>query len=574
MKKLVSTLLIGAMTASLLAGCGSTTAANSSSAAAGTAAATGSGNALKLCLASEPDHLDPALNSSVDGACLAVNSFAGLYRDKKDGGYELALAAAEPTVSDDGLTYTITIKDGLKWSDGSALTAKDFEYSWKRAANPDTASDYAYLYDNFAKGSDGLIDVKASDDGKTLTWKLQAPCSYMISLLAFPVFMPVPQAAVEAASDWKTNPGSWASEAGFVTSGAYTLKEWKHNESMVYVKNPNYYDAANVTMDELDFMLSSDDTAMLAAYNAGDLDFIDSVPNDEIASLKDKDDFHVVDNLGTYYVGFNVNSKLFDGKTPEEADNMRLAFNYLIDRQTIVDKIGQCGQKAATSFIPAGMSDGNGGEFKKNDADYTFPVDDGYYKAEVNIDKAVELLTKAGFKFDDKNMLSADTPINITYLTNDGTGHVAIAQQIQQDFAQIGITMDIQQEDWQTFLNDRKSGNFDVAREGWLADYDDPINMIEMFSSDSGNNDMQLGKDSTSSAPDWKEYDNLVTEIRSDSDLKDREAKLHQAEDMLMATGAVVPIYYYNDLFMQKTNVDGIFCTLFGSKYFMYATKQ
>jgi oligopeptide/dipeptide ABC transporter ATP-binding protein len=224
--------------------------------------------ATEQCAAECPQLTDRG-NGSVDGACLAANSFVGLYTFDKDGKIQPALADGDPQVSDDGLTYTVTLKDGLKWSDGSALTAKDFEYSWKRAADPNTASDYAYLmvtYDDngkldpaaslFAAADDGSIDVKASDDGKTLTWKLQAPCSYMISLLAFPVFMPVPQAAVEAASDWKTNPGSWASEAGFVTSGAYTLKEWKHNESMVYVKNPNYYDAANVTMDELDFMLS------------------------------------------------------------------------------------------------------------------------------------------------------------------------------------------------------------------------------------------------------------------------------------------------------------------------------
>lgn len=449
---------------------------------------------LKINLASEPDHLDPALNTSVDGACLAANSFVGLYTTDKDGQNVPALADGEAQVSDDGLTYTVTLKDGLKWSDGSDLTAKDFEYSWKRAANPDTASDYSYLYDIFAINDDGSIMVSASDDGKTLTWTLSAPCTYMTSLLAFPVFMPVPQASVEGAADADTNPGSWAMEAGFVTNGAYTLKEWNHNESMVYVKNPYFYDADNVTMDEIDCMLSADDTAILGAYNAGDLDFIDTVPNDEIATLKSQSDFYVVPNLGTYYVGFNVNSDLFSGMTADQASSMRKGLGYLIDRQMIVDNIGQCEQEVATSFIPIGMSDGHGGEFKTNDDAYTYPVDNGYYAPEVDVDKAVELLKEAGFEFDDNNMLSASTPIDITYLTNDGTGHVAIAQQIQQDFAQIGITMTIEQEDWQTFLNDRKGGNFDVAREGWLADYDDPINMLELFTSESGNNDMQLGK--------------------------------------------------------------------------------
>ena len=583
MKKLTATLLAGTMAVSLLAGCGSTAAPADTAPAADASAETTAdapaaeaetsgnpSNVLRLCLASEPDHLDPALNSSVDGACLASNSFVGLYTSAEDGSIVPALADGEPEVSEDGLTYTVTMKDGLKWSDGTELTAKDFEYSWKRAADPKTASDYGYLFDLFARNGDEL-DVTASEDGKTITWKLTAPCPYMMSLLAFPVFMPVPQFAVEAAPDWETNPGAWAMEAGFVSNGAFTLKEWNHDESMVYVKNPNFYDADNVKLEELHFILSADDTAILAAYNAGDLDYIDSVPNDEISTLKEQPDFKVAENLGTYYVAFNVNSKLFDGKTPEQANAMRLAFNYLIDRDYIVENIGQTNQQPATSYIPAGMSDGNGGEFKANDADYTFPVEDGYYALDTSIDEAVALLKEAGYEFDENNMLSDATPLSITYLTNDGSGHVAIAQAIQQDLATVGIQMDIQQEDWQTFLNDRKNGNFDVAREGWLADYDDPINMLEMFASNSGNNDPQFGVNPTSAAPDWSKYDELITKIKAETDLVAREKMMHEAEDMLMATGAVVPIYYYNDLYMQKTNVDGIYATIFGTKYFMYA---
>ncbi len=439
---------------------------------------------MHINLASEPDHLDPALNSSVDGAALAANSFVGLYTYDADGKVVPALADGDPEISDDNLTYTVKMKKDLKWSDGSTLNANDIIYSWQRAADPKTASDYAYLFDVFAKNDDGTPVCSAPDDN-TVTFTLTAPCPYIMSLLAFPVFMPVQKAAVEAADPDGSNPGAWASEAGFVSNGAYTLKSWKHNESMVYVKNPNFYDADNVSVDELDFMLSADDTAILAAYQSGDLDYADTVPNGEIQNLKDKPDFHVIPNMGTYYVGFNVNSKMFDGKTVDQANAMRRAISLLIDRQYIIDTIGQTEQQAATSFIPAGMSDGHGGVFKENDSDYTFPVDDGYYKdlsadQEGNTAKAIELLKSAGFKFDDNNQLSADTPLHINYLTNQGTGHEGIAQAIQQDLSAVGITMDISVEDWQTFLNDRKQGNFDVAREGWLADYDDPINMLEM----------------------------------------------------------------------------------------------
>ena len=450
---------------------------------------------LKINLASEPAKVDPALNSSVDGACLAVNMFEGLYTYDAEG--QLQPALAENTeVSEDGLTYTFTLRDGLKWSDGTDLTAKDFEYSWKRAAAPETGADYGYMFDAIAKTEDGTLDVTASEDGKTLTVKLVAPCAYFLDLAAFPAYLPVPQAQVEAAEGWETNPGAWAAEAGFVTNGAYTMTAWTHEESMVLTKNDNYWRADEVTIPEIDLMLSADDTAILSAYNAGNLDFADTVPTNEIASLMGNEDFHVIDNLGTYYAAFNVNSPIFDGKTVDQAIAMRKAFAILIDRPYIVETVGQTGQKVATSYIPAGMADGNGGTFKENGAAYTFPVEDGYYPEEVQdaaIDEAIALLEYAGFKFDG-DKLSAETPINITYLTNDGTGHIGVAQIMQQDFAEIGINMTIDTREWNVFLDERKQGNFDFAREGWLADFNDPINMLEMWTSDSGNNDCQFGR--------------------------------------------------------------------------------
>ena len=449
---------------------------------------------LKINLASEPAKVDPALNSSVDGACLAVNMFEGLYTYDKDGNLQPALAE-NTEISEYGMTYTFTLRDGLKWSDGTDLTAKDFEYAWKRAAAPETAADYGYMFDAIAKNADGALDVVASEDGKTLTVKLVAPCAYFLDLAAFPAYLPVPQAQVEAAAGWETNPGAWAAEAGFVTNGAYTMTSWKHEESMVLTKNDNYWRADEVTIPEIDLMLSADDTAIFSAYNSGDLDFADTVPTNEIASIMDNPDFHVIDNLGTYYAAFNVNSPIFEGKTVDQAIAMRKAFAILIDRPYIVETVGQTGQKVATSYIPAGMADGNGGTFKENGA-YKFPVGDGYYPEEVQdaaIDEAIALLEYAGFKFED-GKLSAETPLNITYLTNDGTGHIGVAQIMQQDFAEIGINMTIDKREWNVFLDERKQGNFDFAREGWLADFNDPINMLEMWTSDSGNNDCQFGR--------------------------------------------------------------------------------
>jgi peptide/nickel transport system substrate-binding protein/oligopeptide transport system substrate-binding protein len=447
-------------------------------------------NTLRLNLASEPDHLDPALNSSVDGACLAANSFSGLYTYDSEG--KTVPACAESyVVSDDGLKYTVTLKEGLKWSDGSDLTAADFEYSWKRAAADETAADYAYMFSGFV-GYPNELAVTATD-ATTLEFELTAPCAYMEDLMAFPTFFPVKQAAVEGYADYKTSPGGWCQESGFVSNGAYVCTGWDHQVSMTYEKNPYWFDADKVTVEKLEYMLSADDTAIYAAYNAGNLDFADSVPTDEVATLKSNPEFHIVDELGTYYVSFNAKSDIFKDKTPEQAACMREAFTILIDRDYICENIGQTGQLPANSFIPIGMADGNGGIFKEDTTGGSYDPMAITEDQEATVARAIELLEAAGFKFVD-GKLSPDTPIQLEYLTNSTSGHVAIAESIQQDLGAIGIELSIQQQDWNVFLEERKAGNFDFARNGWIADFNDPINMLEMWTTNSGNNDCQFGR--------------------------------------------------------------------------------
>lgn len=439
---------------------------------------------LSIYMASEPDHIDPALNSTVDGGCLAVNSFEGLMRYNADG--ELEPACAESyEVSEDGLTYTFTMRDGLKWSNGADLTAKDFEYSWKRFANPDTAADYSYLCAMFAGYDEtkGLADddVVASEDGKTLTVKLASVTPYFLDLCAFPTFFPVYQDVVDNNADWANDAGD-----NFVTNGAFTLKEWNHDSSMVYVKNPNYWDAANVNVDTMNVMLTSDDVSAYTAYQNGDLDFIDSIPTAEVEAAKKTDEFYTVDNLGTYYAGFNINSKVYSdlGLDAEQAAKFRHAICLLIDRQYIIDTIAQGDQKIATTFIPEGVTDGNGNEFKNKD----------YYSTDydANVEEAKQLLEEIGLY--DSNSGTVTQPVEITYLTNNSESNVKIGEAIQADLSSVGIDLKIDQQEWNVFLNARKEGQFDFAREGWIMDYNDPINMLEMFTTNSGNNDMQFGR--------------------------------------------------------------------------------
>lgn len=456
---------------------------------------------LRAYLASEPDKLDPALNSTVDGAILAINAFAGLMTYDAEG-KQVNDLAENIEMTEDGLTYTVTLKDDLKWSNGDPLNANDFVYSWNRAANPLTASDYGYMFapikgyaemtemdeeGNFVN-PDAKLDVTASEDGKTLTINLEYPCAYFYDLLAFPTYFPVHQASVEAADPDGTNPGAWALEAGFVSNGAYTLTKWEHNSSMTYEKNPNYHRADEVTIEKQEFMLSSDENATFAAYNAGNLDFSDGIPTAEIAGVKESSEFYVVDTLGVTYVSFNVTSDLFDGMTAAEANTFRRALALLVDRDYIVTSITQTGQVPADSFIPYGCLDGNGEEFKNTSYYSADPAD-----FEANVEEGIAMLESIGYKFDG-GVLSAETPINFEYIVNTPGQNVDIAEALQQDFAAVGINMTIKEQEWNVFLNERKAGNFDVCRNGWIMDYSDPFNMLEMWTTDSGNNDCQLGR--------------------------------------------------------------------------------
>ncbi len=458
---------------------------------------------LRVSLSSDPTYLDPALNSSVDGACLVANTFAGLYTYNSAGECIPALAdESNPyEVSADGLSYTFHLKKDLKWSDGTPLTASDFVYSWNRAVSSELNADYAYMFSNFAGYDDNKIKAKAVDDS-TLSFSLTSPCAYILDLMAFPIFFPVPQSSVEAADPDGINPGAWAEQPGFVVSGPFMLQSWDQGDKMVYVKNPNYYDAANVEIDQLIYSLESDEEAIYNAYKNDELDFADSVPTEEIAGFlsSGNPEFVIAPSLGTYYFAFNVNSHMFDGKTSMQAAAMRRAIGLLIDRRYIAENIGQTGQVVATSFIPEGMLDGNGGVFKTDDEQYSFPDSSstGYYpadKTDASVAEAKTLLEEAGYAFGADGKLSADTPIAFEFLTNDSASHILVAEAIAKDLAEVGIQMTIVKEDWTTFLQDRKDGNYDVAREGWLADFNDPINMLEMFITESGNNDPQFGRE-------------------------------------------------------------------------------
>ena len=270
----------------------------------------GSSDLLNVCIGSEPDTIDPALNSAVDGATLVSHLFSGLAKWDQDAEGNLVIMAEcatelpEGVTNDDGtVTYTYTLKDGLKWSDGQALTAKDFEFAWKRAASTDLGADYGYMFE-VIKGYPDNLAVEATDD-KTLTVTLNNAVAYWNELLAFPTYFPVREDVV-ANENWATDPST------YVCNGPYTITSWEHKSNIVMTKNENYHDADNVTMKQIKYFLSDDSNNMLVNFKNGAWQLIDDVPTNEIASLKTEypEEFVIAGQIGTYYVCWNINEDL------------------------------------------------------------------------------------------------------------------------------------------------------------------------------------------------------------------------------------------------------------------------
>ena len=569
---------------------------------------------INVCLASEPDTIDPALNSAVDGATLTAHLFSGLAKWAQDenGNLEIVADAAtelpEGVTNEDGtVTYTYTLRDGMTWSDGQPVTAGDFAFAWKRAASPALAADYGYMFEVV----DGYADVWATDDAgnyvnpdaelnvvalddKTLQVTLSNAVAYWNELLAFPAYFPVREDVV-ANEAWATDPST------YVCNGPYTMAAWDHNSVISLQKNPNYYDADAITMDTINFYLSDDANNMLSNFENRSWQLIDDVPTNEIASLKEEypDEFVVVGQIGTYYVCWNINEEILPasstltGADAEKAkEEIRNAIGLLLDRNYIVEEIGQAGQVPASSFVSMGMTDADGSQFYQN-AGHNDAFD-GYYDVskdsfESNFNTAVETLKKY-YTFDEATQQFTDFP-TLTYLYNTGESHKAIGEYLQSALAAVGITMNLENQEWATFLNTRKNGDYSIARNGWVADYNDPICFLDMWTTASGNNDVQFGKGANADVAiynldltpygydvnvtngTWAQtYDVLISSIKSCTDSANRYAMMHIAEDMLMQTGCIVPLYFYTDIYMLDSNVHGFYSNPLGYKYFMYCT--
>ena len=546
-----------------LAACGGSksgsTAASGNASSAGSS--TGSINTAGFTVqyGSNPETLDPALNSAVDGGNTIITVFETLLIINENN--ETVPGQAESwTTSEDGLTWTFTMRDGLKWSDGSELNAKDFEYSFKRMADPDTAAPYAEtclgMIDGFEEAAgfpdaDGnptvepnldALNVKASDDGKTLTIVLAYPCSYFDKIVAFAAMSPVQKATVEANGDaWCTSPDT------YVCNGPYMITEWTPSERIVLTKNPNYvggWDNSKIVSDSITLLLLEDSSASFAAYNSGEAVLIKDVPTDEIPSLtkaEDGGDFYVDTILGTYYVSLNLKRDAFkDAK-------VRKALSLAIDRDYVANTIMQGTYSTADSIVGPGIVDENGYFHDNGNAPY---ISADY---EANLAEAKKLLAEAGYP-------NGEGYPTIEYSCNDAGYHVPLAEYLQQAWGDLGITLTISKMEWSSFTAARRAGEYDVARNGWVMDYNDPSNMLDLFCSGNGNND---GKYSN------PEFDAAIEASRV-ADVSEHFAQLHKAEDILMEDTGCLPIAYYNDYWLQSSSLKGTWHSPYGYWYLQY----
>ena len=508
---------------------------------------------------SNPETLDPALNSAIDGANTIITIFEPLLLINENN--EVVGGQAESwETSEDGLTWTFTMRDGLKWSDGTDLNAKDFEYSFKRMVDPNTAAPYAEtclgMIDGFEEAAgfpdaDGnptaepnpdALNVKASDDGKTLTIVLSYPCSYFDKMAAFATMSPVQQATVEANGDaWCTSPDT------FVSNGPYMITDWTPSERIVLTKNPNYvggWDSSKIVSDTITLLLLEDSSASYAAYNSGEAQLIKDVPTDEIPSLtkaEDGGDFYVDTILGTYYVSLNLQRDAFkDAK-------VRKALSLAIDRDYVANTIMQGTYSAADSIVGPSIVDESGYFHDNGNAPY---ISADY---EANLAEAKKLLEEAGYP-------NGEGYPTIEYSTNDAGYHVPLAEYLQQAWGDLGITLTINKMEWSSFTPARRAGEYDVARNGWVMDYNDPSNMLDLFCSGNGNND---GKYSN---PD---FDAAIDASRV-ADSAEHFAQLHKAEDILMEDMGCLPIAYYNDYWLQSSSLKGTWHSPYGYWYLQY----
>lgn len=486
---------------------------------------------LNLSIGTEPPTLDPALATDSTSGSVIRNVFEGLTHNNHG---EIEPGVAESwEESEDGLTWTFTLREGTTWSNGDPVTANDFEYSWKRALNPETASQYAsILYPiagaeeyNSGEGEADAVGVTAVDD-YTLEVTLNNPTPYFLELTSFYTYMPVHQATVDADAT------GWAAEAGetYVTNGPFTLETWNHNSDLVLAKNAEYWDAENVALETVNIQIIESEATANSEFQAGNLDYLGTpygtVSLDAIDMYRANDELNTVPYAAIYWYKVNTTDEYMQNA------NLRKALALAIDRQGLVDNITKGEQLPALGLVPPTIEG--------------FEEDRGYMQ-DAAFEEANEYLATAMEELG----ISDPSEITINISINDSEAHSTIAQYIQSGWAtNLGINAEIDSTEWQVYLDRLNVLDYQVGRMGWIADFNDAISFLDMYrTADHGNNDTGWENE---------EYKNLIDGANAEADPAARTQMLLDAEAIIMEEMPVIPVYFYTSNYVIQDHVQNL----------------
>lgn len=551
-KRLVSVFLASVMAMSVLAGCGGgqdaekTTAAGTEAAGSETAgeAQKAEGNVLRYVMSSEPETLDPNMNNYASSSNVLLNLFTGLYQYSADGtGVEPACAESH-TVSEDGLTYTFKLREGLKWSDGSPLTAADFEYSWKRELKQDTASAAAWqlyyikngeAYNNGQCEADE-VGVKAIDD-TTLEVVLNNPTPYFVNLTAANNFAPVKKEAVEGAEVWTKSADT------YVCNGPFMMAEIRPQEGYSLVKNPNYVFADTVVLDGVEMIFIEQAEAALSAYNAGDVDAMSSgsIETQAMTQYDGSEELHSYDLIGTSYYDFNCEKEYM-------TKEVRKALSMAISRDTINQVAVPSKPKSAYAFVPFGIP------YAEEAEDFRTKVGNNLITEDV--EAAKQLLADAGYP----NGEGLPTLQLIITNTKENKDKAQILQALWKE--NLGVNVDIVTFESKVYWDEHAAGNFDIAFDGWTGDYPDPNTNLSIF------NKGRMEKECRWRSEEALRYNDLLEEAATLADNNARMELFVEMEQILMDEMPVMPLYFRNTMALVKPHVKGFTCDNSGHPLF------
>lgn len=480
----------------------------------------------------EPQSFDPHLTEGVPESQIAYQLYEGLVTKDENGHYQPGVALSWES-SPDFKTWTFHLRDNAKWSNGDPITAEDFVYSWRRLVTPATASPYSsFLTYLQVKNAQDIIDgkknpeelgVKAIDE-HTLVVELEQPVPYAVGLTTHQSLLPVPRKAIEQYGS------AWVQVGNHIGNGAYTLAEHVINEKIVFKRNPLYWNDKATVIDKATFLAIENPNTDVQRYRAGDLDITNyALPPEQFAKLKRDlpDEVFTAQTLSTYYYEINNN------KAPFNDVRVRKALNLALDRNIIVDKVLAQGQTATYVFTPPYIEEG---EQIQQPAYSTQPM-------AVRNQEAISLLEEAGF--------SKANPLkfSILYNTNENHKKIAIAAaSIWKSNTKGLIDAKLENQEWKTYIDSRRQGNYDIARAGWAADYNQASTYANYFLSNSSNNTAFYKNPA---------YDAIITQSYQAQDEKERAAIYAKAEAILAEDAAIIPVYNYVNPRLVKPYVKG-----------------